>query len=140
MYRVLDLVENGNKHTLAEIVAARFPQELGGRLPPKRRPWKSEDYRMSIFDGLLTPAPLKQSKNRIVSCPKGCGLRVAPWKDSMTESDREKSECQRAEEDIKTLTTLANKLTGNCQDAAKKLLAYKIQYRIDHNCDSFKKK
>ena len=42
----------GTKHALAEILAARFPEELGCRLPPKRRPWMSEDYRMDIFDAV----------------------------------------------------------------------------------------
>src|ERR1035441_1634545 len=32
----------GTKHALAEIIAERFPEELGFRLPPKRRPWMSE--------------------------------------------------------------------------------------------------
>ena len=40
----------GTKHALAEILAKRFPEELGCRLPPKRRPWMSEDSRMDIFD------------------------------------------------------------------------------------------
>ena len=39
----------GTKHALAELLAKRFPNELGFRLPPKRRPWMSEDYRMDIF-------------------------------------------------------------------------------------------
>jgi Holliday junction resolvasome RuvABC endonuclease subunit len=39
----------GTKHALAEIMAERFPEELGFRLPPKRRPWMSEDSRMPIF-------------------------------------------------------------------------------------------
>jgi hypothetical protein len=30
----------------------RFPEELGHRLPPKRKPWMSEDYRMGIFDAV----------------------------------------------------------------------------------------
>jgi Holliday junction resolvasome RuvABC endonuclease subunit len=42
----------GTKHMLAEIMAKRFPEELGSRLPPKRRPWMSEDYRMNIFDAV----------------------------------------------------------------------------------------
>jgi len=42
----------GTKHALAEILAKRFPAELGFRLPPKRRPWMSEDYRMAIFDAV----------------------------------------------------------------------------------------
>ena len=42
----------GTKHALAEILAKRFPEELGLRLPPKRRPWMSEDYRMDIFEAV----------------------------------------------------------------------------------------
>jgi hypothetical protein len=42
----------GTKHALAEIMAERFPEELGFRLPPKRRPWMSEDSRMDIFDAV----------------------------------------------------------------------------------------
>ncbi len=40
------------KHDVAEVLAKRFPEELGLRLPPKRRPWKSEDSRMDIFDAV----------------------------------------------------------------------------------------
>jgi Holliday junction resolvasome RuvABC endonuclease subunit len=39
----------GTKHALAEIIAERFPEELGFRLPPKRRDWMSEDSRMDVF-------------------------------------------------------------------------------------------
>lgn len=39
----------GTKYALAEILAKRFPEELASRLPPKRRPWMSEDSRMDIF-------------------------------------------------------------------------------------------
>lgn len=42
----------GTKDDLAEIVAKRFPEELGHRLPPKRRAWMSEDSRMGIFDAV----------------------------------------------------------------------------------------
>ena len=42
----------GTKHGIAEILAERFPEELGAHVPPKRRPWMSEDYRMSIFDAV----------------------------------------------------------------------------------------
>ncbi len=38
-----------NKYTIASALAERFP-ELASRLPPKRKIWQSEDYRMSIFD------------------------------------------------------------------------------------------
>jgi hypothetical protein len=40
---------NRNKHQIASAIAERFP-ELLYILPPKRKPWQSEDYRMSIFD------------------------------------------------------------------------------------------
>ena len=43
---------NGTKHALAKIMAERFPEELGFRLPPKRREWTSEDSRMDIFDAV----------------------------------------------------------------------------------------
>jgi Holliday junction resolvasome RuvABC endonuclease subunit len=42
----------GTKHTLAEMIAEQFPEELGFRLPPKRRPWMSQDSRMDIFDAV----------------------------------------------------------------------------------------
>jgi len=41
--------EKGTKHALAESLASRFLDELGFRLPRKRRIWMSEDYRMDIF-------------------------------------------------------------------------------------------
>jgi hypothetical protein len=42
----------GTKHALAEIIAERYPEELGFLLPPKRRDWMSEDYRMGMFDAV----------------------------------------------------------------------------------------
>lgn len=39
----------GTKHALAEIIAQRFPDELLRHLPPKRKPWMKEDYRMGLF-------------------------------------------------------------------------------------------
>ena len=40
---------NDNKHQIASALATRFP-DLVSVLPPKRKAWQSEDYRMSIFD------------------------------------------------------------------------------------------
>jgi hypothetical protein len=40
---------NDNKDRIASAIAEQFP-ELFSILPPKRRPWQSEDYRMTIFD------------------------------------------------------------------------------------------
>ncbi len=67
VYRAFALGEQGTKHALAEIIAQRFPQELGGRLPSKRRLWMSEDYRMGIFDAValgLAAVLLKQQRTK----------------------------------------------------------------------------
>jgi Holliday junction resolvasome RuvABC endonuclease subunit len=40
-----------NKYEIAKAIAERFP-ELAPRLPRFRKPWMSEDYRMSIFDAV----------------------------------------------------------------------------------------
>jgi hypothetical protein len=42
----------GTKFTVAQMLATKFPAELGTRLPPKRRVWMSEDPRMDIFDAV----------------------------------------------------------------------------------------
>jgi hypothetical protein len=38
-----------NKDEIATVLGERFP-ELTSRVPPRRRIWQSEDYRMGIFD------------------------------------------------------------------------------------------
>ena len=40
---------NDNKYQIASRIAEQFP-ELLSILPPKRRIWQSEDYRIGIFD------------------------------------------------------------------------------------------
>jgi hypothetical protein len=40
------------KQEMAELLARQFPDELATRLPPKRKPWKSEDSRMDIFEAV----------------------------------------------------------------------------------------
>jgi hypothetical protein len=42
----------GTKRALAEIIAKRFPEQLGFQWPPKRKLWMSEDSRMNIFDAV----------------------------------------------------------------------------------------
>lgn len=54
----------GTKHALAEKIAKRFPEELGFRLPPRRRPWMSEDSRMTIFDAAALAVALRLSRER----------------------------------------------------------------------------
>jgi hypothetical protein len=39
----------GTRYELAQILVEQFPEELGQRLPPKRKPWQCEDSRMDIF-------------------------------------------------------------------------------------------
>jgi len=43
--------EATTKHRIAEIIAQHFP-EVSPHLPPFRKPWMSEDVRMSIFDAV----------------------------------------------------------------------------------------
>jgi hypothetical protein len=49
-----------NKDDRARILVGRF-SELSSRLPPRRKPWKSEDYRLSIFDAVALGAAAFQS-------------------------------------------------------------------------------
>ena len=42
----------GTKYQVATLLTKRFSEELGNRLPPKRKPWMSEDSRMDIFDAV----------------------------------------------------------------------------------------
>lgn len=54
----------GTKRALAEIVAQRFPDELARHMPPKRRPWMKEDYRMAMFEAVaLAVAFGRRSRN-----------------------------------------------------------------------------
>jgi len=54
----------GTKYALAKIIAVRFPEELGARLPPKRLPWMSEDYRMDIFDAVALVLVFRHKKRK----------------------------------------------------------------------------
>lgn len=40
----------GTKHALAEIVAGKFPEQMGSKLPPKRKPWMTENDQTGIFE------------------------------------------------------------------------------------------
>ena len=55
--------DEGTKQEQAELLAARFPEELGSRLPPKRKPWKSEDSRMDIFDAVAFAGHFLRSRD-----------------------------------------------------------------------------
>lgn len=52
-----------NKHEIAMLMARQF-SVLASKLPPKRKCWQSEDYRMSIFDAIaLGVTYFSSSKN-----------------------------------------------------------------------------
>lgn len=51
VYKPFPHVDKPNKHRIANAIAEQFP-ELAPRLPPFRKPWMSEDVRMSIFDAM----------------------------------------------------------------------------------------
>ena len=52
----------GTKYALAQILAERYPDELGLRLPPKRRPWMSEDSRMDIFGAVALALAARRAR------------------------------------------------------------------------------
>jgi RNase H-fold protein (predicted Holliday junction resolvase) len=41
--------EEHTKQDAAEFVAKRFPDQLATQLPPKRKPWQTENYQMAMF-------------------------------------------------------------------------------------------
>jgi len=51
VYRMFVKSGAGTKYEIASALVRAFP-ELLVRLPPKRKPWQSEDSRMSIFDAV----------------------------------------------------------------------------------------
>jgi hypothetical protein len=51
VYRMFARSGAGTKYEIASALVRAFP-ELMVRLPPKRKPWQSEDSRMSIFDAV----------------------------------------------------------------------------------------
>jgi hypothetical protein len=52
----------GTKQEMAEKLAKDFPDELASRLPPKRKPWQSEDGRMDIFDAMALAVVFRLKK------------------------------------------------------------------------------
>jgi len=64
----------GTKQEMAELLAGKFPDELASRLPPKRKPWKSEDSRMDIFDAVALAVIFRLPRrhapdHRLIICP-----------------------------------------------------------------------
>jgi hypothetical protein len=55
----------GSKDALAEILAERFPEELGARLPRKRRTSMSEDHRMGMFEAVALALALRPHRQLV---------------------------------------------------------------------------
>ena len=55
----------GTKYTIATILAKRFPEELGFRMPRKRRAWMNEDPNMDIFDAVALALTIRMRQPRI---------------------------------------------------------------------------
>jgi hypothetical protein len=43
---------DGTRHAMAEAIAKMFSEQLKAQLPPKRKPWDSENHRMAMFDAV----------------------------------------------------------------------------------------
>jgi hypothetical protein len=56
-----------NKYEVASALAKQFPA-LASRLPPKRKIWQSEDYRMGIFDAAALGVAYFTRRKSIVKC------------------------------------------------------------------------
>ena len=66
VYRHFAKVPARNKHEIATALAQCFPG-LALRLPPKRKPWQSEDSRMSIFDAAALALTYYATRRRRVA-------------------------------------------------------------------------
>jgi Holliday junction resolvasome RuvABC endonuclease subunit len=56
--------KEGTKHEVARQLAELFPHELACRIPPKRKPWSSEDYRMGIFDAVAVAYTVSKHRSK----------------------------------------------------------------------------
>jgi hypothetical protein len=60
----ISLIGQGTKHARAEILAQRFPAELGVRLPSKRLAWASEDSRLGFFATVVLALMLRPENSK----------------------------------------------------------------------------
>jgi hypothetical protein len=61
--KLFSAVGASTKHKIAVAIAKWFP-ELGPHLPPIRKPWMSEDERMSIFDAVAFASAFYESSRK----------------------------------------------------------------------------
>lgn len=50
----------GTKYEIAKGIAAKYSDELGFLLPPERKAWMNEDYRMDVFDAVALALTLRR--------------------------------------------------------------------------------
>jgi Holliday junction resolvasome RuvABC endonuclease subunit len=55
----------GTKQKVAQHIGEQFPEDLGMMVPPKRRTWMNEDYRMDIFDAVALAFIFRESVHRV---------------------------------------------------------------------------
>ena len=58
----------GTKHDIAQVLAERFSDELGCRLPPKRAAWMRQDRRMDIFDAAALAVAIRLREKKAELC------------------------------------------------------------------------
>src|SRR6266849_1110691 len=66
----IDRAEKLTKHQRAQAVIERFPV-LAQKLPPKRKPWESEHYRMSMFSAAALAMTCRSLRYGTVTSPPG---------------------------------------------------------------------
>lgn len=64
MERYLPKGERGERHALAEAIAQMFPEELAHQLPPKRKFYNSENYKIEMFFAVALALMLKRNKGK----------------------------------------------------------------------------
>jgi len=75
---------SGNKYEIAAAIAASLP-ELRTILPPKRKPWESERYTMSIFDAAAVGIAHFAPRIEGASCPPSV---TVPYASSLSNGPR----------------------------------------------------
>jgi hypothetical protein len=57
--------QQGSRDELARVIAEKFPDELRDWLPPKRKPWTSEDARISMLEAVALGVAFSDKRNGI---------------------------------------------------------------------------
>jgi Holliday junction resolvasome RuvABC endonuclease subunit len=63
----------GTKQDVAQHIGEQFPEDLEMMVPPKRRTWMNEDYRMDIFDAVALAFMFREAVHGQDQSPKRIG-------------------------------------------------------------------